>query len=45
MSHYLLTKEIIKRSVSDTWDKAKLEWELYFTRPRLRRVQTVGTYG
>lgn len=28
MSEYRLTSEIIKRSVSDRWDEAKLEWTL-----------------
>ena len=28
MAEYRLTQEIIKRSASDAWDKAKLEWEL-----------------
>ena len=29
MSEYRLSKEIIDRSSSDTWDEAKLEWSLY----------------
>ena len=28
MSEYRLTEEIIERSVSDSWDQAKLEWSL-----------------
>jgi hypothetical protein len=29
MSQFQLTTEIIKRSVSNTWDEAKLEWALH----------------
>ena len=39
MSEYKLTEEIIHRSKADTWDEAKLEWEL----AQVYRVNEAGT--